>query len=133
MSNDPKYLGIPNINFSNTDKDDDREPEFSKQRIDRGFDDSESWSFDITMAKFIASRLRVFKYTYNEEICDKIILALDFIIRDEGLRKWNKEETEQVRNGLKLLGEYFLTFWNWLELRWKLLLQVEEILKTMIF
>jgi hypothetical protein len=37
---DVKYLGIPNICFSLTDKNDKREKKLSKQRMVRGFDDS---------------------------------------------------------------------------------------------
>lgn len=112
MNKDPKYLGIPNINFSLTSKNDDREATFSKQRIERGFDNSESWSFDVTIANFILPRLKAFKHTYDENICDKIILALELIIRDNGSRSWSKKEGKKVEKGLKLLGQYFLTFWN---------------------
>lgn len=58
MKKDPKYLGIPNIQFSLTDKDDKREKNFSKQRIERGFDDSETWSLDSTITSFILPRLK---------------------------------------------------------------------------
>jgi len=55
---DVKYLGIPNICFSLTDKDDKREIDFIKQRIERGFDDSETWSLRDSMALFILPRLK---------------------------------------------------------------------------
>lgn len=58
MKKDPKYLGIPNIQFSLTDKTDEREEKFSQQRIERGFDDSETWSLDCTITKFILPRLK---------------------------------------------------------------------------
>ena len=44
MTKDPKYLGIPNICFSLTEDTDRRESEYKEQRIQRGFDDSETWS-----------------------------------------------------------------------------------------
>ena len=54
---DPKYLGIPNICFSLTDKDDKREEKFIKQRLQRGFDDTETWSLRDTIADFVVPRL----------------------------------------------------------------------------
>ena len=57
---DIKYLGVPNVCFSLTNKDDDREEKFSKQRIERGFDDSETWSLRDTIANFILPRLKAF-------------------------------------------------------------------------
>jgi len=65
---DPKYLGIPNICFSLTDKNDVREKKFKKQRLKRGFDDSETWSLRDTIAKFIIPRLKRFKKKYIENI-----------------------------------------------------------------
>ena len=63
MSNnvDPKYIGVPNICFSLTEKEDSREENFSKQRMERGFDDSETWSLRDTIGNFILPRLRRFK------------------------------------------------------------------------
>lgn len=54
-TNDP--YGVPNTNFSLIDDQDARWEEYSKQRKDRGFDDSEIWNLDITIAKFILPRL----------------------------------------------------------------------------
>ena len=71
---DIKYLGIPNICFSLTEKDDEREVELSKQRIKRGFDDSETWSLKNTITKFIIPRLE----RYEE-------IANDFLKRDDEL------------------------------------------------
>jgi hypothetical protein len=112
---DPKYLGIPNINFSLTNKEDYREEKFKKQRIEMGFDDSEGWSFDITIANFILPRLKYFKNTFGEETerkCDKIILALELIVRNGGDRIWTIQETKEINKGLKLLSKYFLQLWN---------------------
>lgn len=62
---DPKYIGIPNINFSLTESDDYREEKFAEQRISRGFDDSETWSLDVTIAKFVLPRLITFKEIHS--------------------------------------------------------------------
>ena len=71
---DIKYLGIPNICFSLTGKDDKREIDFIKQRLERGFDDSETWSLRDTIALFILPRLK----RYQE-------IANDFLKRDDEL------------------------------------------------
>lgn len=55
---DIKYSKVPNVCFSLTDKKDDREPKFKEQRQTNGFDDSETWSLDITIARFIVPRLK---------------------------------------------------------------------------
>lgn len=57
---DPKYLGIPNINFSLSKSSDKREGKYMNQRKLRGFDDTELWSLDCTICSFIAPRLKVF-------------------------------------------------------------------------
>ena len=55
---DPR--GIKNVNFSLGEETDKREPEWKAQRLTRGFDDTEMWSLDCTIAEFIAPRLKVF-------------------------------------------------------------------------
>lgn len=52
MNKDIKYLGIPNICFSLTDKNDDREKTYKQQRIEMGFDDSETWSLTDTQRRY---------------------------------------------------------------------------------
>ena len=61
-TNDP--YGIPNVNFTLIDKNDDRWEEYVKQRKERGFDNSELWCLDTTIAKFILPRLEAFHETY---------------------------------------------------------------------
>ncbi|MCH5167371.1 MAG: hypothetical protein J1F35_05700 [Erysipelotrichales bacterium] len=61
LKNDKDPYGIPNVNFSQIDSQDARWKEYTKQRISRGFDDSEIWNLDSTIAKFILPRLKEFK------------------------------------------------------------------------
>jgi hypothetical protein len=116
---DIKYLKIPNICFSLTSKDDEREIEFSKQRKKRGFDDSETWSLTDTICKFILPRLKRFKNLHNyrissigtvewNNILDKMILSFSLIERDNGLRNYNDEELKQIDEGLNLFREWFM-------------------------
>lgn len=48
---------IPNVCFSLIKQDDKRWDKYEQQRIERGFDDSETWSLRDTIAKFIIPRL----------------------------------------------------------------------------
>lgn len=108
--NDP--LGIPNVNFSvfdmypTTDEGIKRLAEFKQQRISRGFDESECWNLESTIAQFILPRLKVFRdstngYPGNDEIptfekwlevLDKMIFAFDHIVNEE---KYDDERNEK--------------------------------------
>jgi hypothetical protein len=117
---DPKYIGVPNICFSLTTKTDSREPEYSKDRIDRGFDDSETWSLDLTFANFMIPRLKRF-IEIKEQSCDKkyikdlkfILKTLKMIVKDEGACDflYDPKQKQKVEKGLKLLSDNFLSLW----------------------
>ena len=118
---DPKYLGIPNIQFSLTDKDDKREEKFAKQRIERGFDDSETWSIRDTIAKFIVPRLKRFReitiaypggMTEDEWniILDKMIRAFE-LVDDSYYDVWTDEQFKEYEEGMTLFKEHFLALW----------------------
>lgn len=121
---DIKYLNIPNICFSLTDKTDSREKYYSKQRRERGFDDSELWSLDCTIAKFLAPRLRRFTehhcgypgYMKNEqewnEILDKITIAFELMADDDNFLTSDKEIHDKIESGLDLFRKYFHNLWD---------------------
>lgn len=118
---DIKYLGIPNICFSLTDKKDKREVEFKKQRTTRGFDESETWSLMGTICKFILPRLKEFIDCHSNfpaelpnidtwnVILDKIVVSLELLVDDSKI--YTEEESTQIDEGLDLLREYFLDLW----------------------
>lgn len=119
---DIKYSKIPNICFSLIDKNDDREQVYSKQRKERGFDDSETWSLTDTICHYIIPRLKRFKEVNNgipislsegewNDILDQMILSFELITRDNGIRIWNEKESEQVDKGLDLFREWLLGLW----------------------
>jgi hypothetical protein len=117
IQKDIKYTGIPNICFSLTDKDDKREVEFAKQRVERGFDDSETWSLDFTIASFILPRLKryqelvkdVFVRDYEvEEDINSFMKALELVIRDGVI---TSEEKEVVKKGLEKFPKIFMGLW----------------------
>lgn len=118
MKTDIKYLNIPNVCFSLTDKDDKREEEYSKQRIQRGFDDSETWSLRDTIANFIIPRLELYEEFAKEMIVrdkeqiDKVELfleAMKLTARDEGAAIYTQEEQETLTKGLEAFPKIFMS------------------------
>ena len=112
-----EYWDIKNINFSLIDEDDSRKEEFDKQILERGFDDSETWSLRDTIANFIIPRLE----RYQE-------IANDFLIRDEELvqdidlflnsmklvsedRTWAINDIEEINKGLSKFPKIFMSLW----------------------
>lgn len=116
---DPKELGIPNINFSVYTDGDKREDRFSKERLERGFDESETWNLYSTISKFIVPRLKAFK---EVNIChphelspedwnltlDKMIKSFELAINSDFM---TEEESEDFREGFNLFHEYFFALW----------------------
>lgn len=117
---DPRHLGIPNICFSLTDNDDKRESKFIAERLERGFDESETWSLCTTIASFIIPRLEAYEEIANrsirrdDELIEDIgsfLLALKLLNRDNGLWLFSPEEEKQVEAGLAVFPKIFLTLW----------------------
>lgn len=115
MNNDPKYIGVPNICFSLTDDDDDREDEFSKQRIKTGFDDSETWSLDGTISNFIIPRLERFieitdgMHKDDEDFtndCRKLLKSLKMKAADV-----NCFDEDEYKEGIELFPKIFDGLW----------------------
>jgi len=123
---DPKELGIPNICFSIiSDPDPERQAIYRQQRMERGFDDSELWSLDMTIAQFILPRLKRFKevsemrqchpgsmsYEEWQDIMDKMIAAFERLAK--GVFFYNEDDEDMdVNTGLKLFAEHYLGLWN---------------------
>lgn len=108
---------IPNVNFTLIDRGDERWDRFKQQRLERGFDDSETWSLDSTIAKFIEPRLRRFKEikagypaSMSEEewdaTLDKMIYAFECINKDNTF-----DNEEYVNEGLDLFRKHFFKLW----------------------
>jgi len=117
---DPKYLNIPNICFSLTDEDDRREPEYIQQRLENGFDDSETWSLRDTIALFIIPRLKRYEEIANETLerdpkliknINDFLIAMELISRDKGTCIFTEKEKKQVRKGLKNFHKIFMSLW----------------------
>lgn len=117
---DIKYIGVPNVCFSLTDKNDKREADYSIQRIERGFDDSETWSLRDTIANFIIPRLERYEEIANDflkrdpeltEDIDYFLKAMKLIARDNGACFFNKEEENIVERGLEAFPKVFMSLW----------------------
>ena len=117
---DPKDIGVPNICFSLTEKDDNREPEFREQRLNRGFDDSETWSLRDTIGNFTLPRLKRYREIVQDTIedndgffaeIDKAIIAFELLVRDNGSFILNEEEQKQYVDGMESYHKIFLSLW----------------------
>ena len=94
---------------------------YSWQRKWRGFDDSETWSLDITLAYWIVPRLKRFKKVNNgypsgltedkwNETIDKMIRAFEIIIKDD-TDVVSDEEWTEFAEGFKLFHDHFRDLW----------------------
>lgn len=118
-----------NICFSCVAKNpkDKRFDKYQKQRMNRGFDDSETWSLDSVIASFIVPRLKRYKEISCaiplgttekqwDDIIDKIIETFEFIARDDDKWAGSQEENEKIlikiQEGLDLFAKYLLQI-NW--------------------
>lgn len=100
---------------------------FVAQRLTKGWDDSDTWSLDLTIAEFVLPRLKRFKEVNNgypgnmtaaqwDEILDKMIYAMEMIACDD--ITYNKADVEEIKDignrvdeGCRLFGEYFQGLW----------------------
>lgn len=96
-----------------------RKVKFFIQRWIRGFDDSELWNLDCTIAQFILPRLRVFKefndghpsnITMEEwnTILDTMIFSFENI---EAEPNFDNELEYKIQHGLYLFAHYFGNLW----------------------
>jgi len=117
---DFKYMQIPNICFSLTDADDKREMEFKKQRLERGFDDSETWSLRDTIANFVIPRLERYEeiskdfLNRDDELVSEIkcfLTAMKLVARDRGTLILTKKEEKQMWEGLENFPKIFMSLW----------------------
>lgn len=65
----------------------DRELLFEEQRAERGFDDSETWNLDHTIAVFVLPRLKAFKEVHCGSPCQP---NKDCQLKSIGEKEWNQ-------------------------------------------
>jgi hypothetical protein len=127
-----KPEGLNNINFSVADdvyeKDLAKKEQYRQQRFERGFDDTETWHMDRTMALFIIPRLKRFMEVNNgipigetEESYDEklrfIIQAFEnYYATDQYYNSVDIEERKKLTDDVRLAVEYLSKLW--FELWW---------------
>lgn len=115
--------GIPNVCFSIIDENDTKWDIFEKQRLKRGFDDSEVWNFDATIARFIYPRLLVFIDDVINNQCHPVELTFDEwvdILKEisEGFKLMSQDneksddEDRIIERALDLFRKYFHSLWT---------------------
>jgi hypothetical protein len=104
----------------NISKKDKRQRAWSKQRKERGFDDTETWAMDQAFAKFILPRLQRFKEVHIcyppdltmkkwDNIIQQMIDGFEEILRrDEKIADW---DVKKVDKGLKLFAKWYHDLW----------------------
>lgn len=122
---DPKDpYGIKNVNFTLINETDSRWEVFKEERLQDGFDDSETWSLDSTIAKFVYPRLKSF---YNDgdmvgypasmtleewkNIVGTMLEAFRLYATTDSL-EWGEKENKVISKGLKLFAKHFSELWN---------------------
>jgi hypothetical protein len=127
-----KPEGLNNICFSVADDVYEKEPEqkekYRQQRFLNGFDDTETWHMDRTMALFIIPRLKRFMEVNNgipigetEESYDEklrfIIQAFEnYYATDQYYNSVDIEERKKLTDDVRLAVEYLSKLW--FELWW---------------
>lgn len=112
--------GIHNVCFSIIDENDSRWEKFTEQRLKRGFDNSELWNLDGTIAKFIYPRLKEFVECSKgirpadkdenewQEILNKMVRGFELISSD---RIKTEDEEKLEIEALNLFCENFFSLW----------------------
>jgi len=126
-----KPEALKNINFSVADeiyaKDKEKLDVHQKQRFERGFDDTETWHIDRTMALFIIPRLKRFmevnngipngetEESYNEKLRYIISAFENYYVSDKYFNSVDIEErkklTDDVRQALDYLSKLWFELW----------------------
>ena len=115
--------GIKNVNFSTITETDNRWNDFTRQRLERGFDSSELWNLDGTISKFIYPRLKAFYEVTKEEPCypdgmtheewlgilEKMVTGFEILSKDA---RRTDDEMVLINEALELFGKHFLSLWN---------------------
>lgn len=124
--------GLDNINFSVAEeiykKDPDTLEKYRKQRVENGFDDTETWHLDRTVALFMIPRLKRFIEvnngipvgetieSYNEKLQFMIYAFENYYATNKYYESVDSNEREKLTNDVKQAVEYLSKLW--FELWW---------------
>ena len=127
-----KPEALNNICFSVADQVYEKEPvtkdKYRQQRFENGFDDTETWHLDCTMALFIIPRLKRFievnngipvgetEQSYDEKLKFIIQAFENYYADDKYFNSVDIEERKKLTDDVKLAVEYLSKLW--FELWW---------------
>ena len=122
-----KPEALKNICFSVADEVYEKEPvtkdKYRQQRFENGFDDTETWHLDSTMALFIIPRLKRFieinngipvgetEQSYNEKLKFIIQAFENYYAEDKYFNSVDIEERKKLTDDVKLAVEYLSKLW----------------------
>ena len=127
-----KPEGLKNINFSVAEECYGKDPTtlemYKQQRFENGFDDTETWHIDRTMALFIIPRLKRFievnngiptgetVESYNEKLNFIISAFENYYTTNKYYESTDIEERKQLTNDVRKAVDYLSKLW--FELWW---------------
>lgn len=95
---------------------------FKAQHEERGFDDTELWNLDVSIAKFIFPRLKAFSksgcrpgHLEEEEwleILNKMIRSFELMSDDVDAFSYDAKINMEIEEGLELFHQYYRNLWN---------------------
>jgi hypothetical protein len=98
-----------------------RQRRFAKQRAKRGWDDTELWSLDHTIGKFVLPRLERYKEittsSPGEITPSKWAAILDemiFAMKHYADKPWNypdEKTAKRIQRGMRLFADHFCALW----------------------
>lgn len=111
----------PYLGKKSNDKYESRKKLWTKQIVENGWADYETWSLDSFLAPYISERLKVFKQKVNgfpngftfkswKNTIDKMIKTFDFIASDKYYNLTPKQQ-KNVTEGLELFAKYYQHLW----------------------
>lgn len=96
---------------------DSRQELWKQQREERGFDSTELWNLDSTIAKFITPRLKAYAQgeLHNVEwsnTLSKMIIAFDLLSSGEMVFMMDADKQASITEGLQLFADNYCSLWN---------------------
>jgi len=127
-----KPEALKNINFSVADevysKDLNTREMYKQQRFEQGFDDTETWHLDRTMALFLVPRLKKFIQvnngipygetieSYNEKLNFIISAFENYYVTNKYYQSTDTEERKKLTDDVRIAVDYLSKLW--FELWW---------------
>lgn len=92
---------------------DNRQVKWLEQRQTRGWDDTELWNLDCTVAQFILPRLKVFverNTSFQCEDMEKIVEMFEFLTSQDVFLP-TENQTKLFEEGMILFARYYRSLW----------------------